>query len=101
MVLEVWRTIPRIMAITNGHAGGGRDEVLGGQRQHLGQVAHGGLAAVALPVGIGGKADGGIPGRVRGDRTEALRVERQETLQALQGIYDQQPQDVEEHDAMA
>ncbi len=84
------------MAISNRHARGGRDEVLHGQRQHLGEIAHGRLAAVALPVGVGGKADGRVPGRVGGDRAEALRVERQESLQPLQGINNQQPQAVEE-----
>ena len=42
------------------HAGGGRDEVLDGQAQHLCQVAHRALAAVALPVRVGDEADGGV-----------------------------------------
>ena len=44
------------------HAGGRRDEVLDRQAEHLGQVAQRGLAAVALPVGVGGEADGGVEG---------------------------------------
>ena len=44
----------------DGHADRGRDEVLEGQREHLGEVGHGRLAAVGLPVRVGGEAGGGV-----------------------------------------
>ena len=46
----------------HGNAGGSREEVLHGKCQHLSQVTHGGLTAIALPVGIGDKADSGVEG---------------------------------------
>ena len=79
-----------------GHAGGGRDEVLDGQAQHLGEIAHRRLAAVPLPVGVGGEADGGVEGRVGRHRAEALRVQRQPALEALEQVHDQQAREVEE-----
>ena len=54
------RAKPRIKRHQHGHARRRRDEVLHGQAQHLRQVAHRRLAAVALPVGVGGEADGGV-----------------------------------------
>ena len=49
----------------DGHAAGGGHEVLDGEREHLGEIAHGRLAAVPLPVGIGGKAHRGVERGVR------------------------------------
>jgi hypothetical protein len=49
----------------DGHAAGGGDEVLDGEREHLGEIAHGRLAAIPLPVGIGGKAHRGVERGVR------------------------------------
>ena len=48
------------------HPGRRRDEVLHGETSHLHEVTHRALAAVVLPVGVGGKARGGIEGEVRG-----------------------------------
>ena len=56
-------------------AGRRGEEVVDGQTRHLGQVAHGGLAAVVLPVGVGSEAGGGIPGQERGHIREVLGVE--------------------------
>ena len=75
----------------HGHAGGGGDKVLHRQAEHLGQVAHGGLAAVALPVGIGNEADGGVQGRIRRYRTHTRRVERQQALESLQQVQEDKP----------
>ena len=47
-----------------GDARGGRDEVMDHQRHHLGEIGHGGFAGVALPVGVGGEARGGVEGQV-------------------------------------
>jgi hypothetical protein len=44
----------------HGDAGSGRHEILHGERRHLRQVAHRALATVALPVGVGGEAGGGV-----------------------------------------
>ena len=56
-------------------ARGGGDELVKGQAGHLRQVAHGLLAGVVLPVGVGGEAGGGIEGQLRLDIGQALRVE--------------------------
>ncbi len=56
-------------------AGGGGDELVKGQASHLRQVAHGRLASVVLPVGIGGETGSGVEGQLRLDIAEALRVE--------------------------
>ena len=77
-------------------AGGGRQEVLHRQRQHLRQVAHRRFAAIALPVGVGDEADGGVEGRVGADAGHAGRVERQHNLQALQRIHRQHAEEVEQ-----
>ena len=58
-------------------AGRDRDEVLHIQPQHLGQVAHRRLAAVALPVRVRGEAHGRVERRVGRDRPEVLRVQGQ------------------------
>ena len=79
-------------------AGGGGEEVLHRQAQHLGQVAHGRFAAIALPVGVGDEADGGVEGRIRADVGHRLRIERQPELQPLQGIDRQHTEDVEQQD---
>ncbi len=68
----------------NRHAGGCRNEVLNGQAQHLGQVAHRGLAAIALPVGIGDEAGGSVECQIRGNRADFLWVQREPSLQALE-----------------
>ncbi len=78
------------------HARGGADEVLHGQRHHLGEVAHGRLAAVALPVRVGDEADGGVPREIRRDRAHPIRVERQHRLQPLDGVDDDDARYVEE-----
>jgi hypothetical protein len=58
------------------HARRRRHEVLHREREHLREIAHGGLTAVALPVGVGREAHRGIERRVGRDRTEAGRIER-------------------------
>ena len=46
----------------DGDAGGGREEVLHRERQHLRQITHRRFAGVALPVGVGDKTDGRVKG---------------------------------------
>ncbi|MNV22659.1 hypothetical protein D3C71_1136430 [compost metagenome] len=79
----------------HGDAGGGRDEVLHRQRQHLRQVAHRRLAAIALPVGIGDETDGRVQGGVRRHRAHAGGVQGQQALHALQGVDRNDADDVE------
>ncbi|OIQ82757.1 hypothetical protein GALL_354410 [mine drainage metagenome] len=79
-------------------AGGGGEKVLHREPKHLRQVAHGGFAAVSLPVGVGRKADRGVERGVRADVGELLRIERQPDLQSLQGIHRQHAQQVEEQE---
>ena len=78
------------------HPGGGRDEVLHGEPQHLGQVAHGRLAAVALPVRVGAEADGGVERRIGRHGTESLRVQGQDALEPLERVDDQDAHEVEQ-----
>ena len=70
----------------HGEARGGGHEIVHRQPGHLRQMAHRGLAAVVLPVGVGDEADGRVEGEVRGHAVEPLRVQRQIALQALQRV---------------
>ena len=70
----------------DGDAGGGRDEVLDGQAGHLHEIGHRAFAAVVLPVGVGDKAGRGVEGQLRRNGGHAGRVERQNTLETLQKI---------------
>ena len=79
-------------------AGGGREEVLHRQAQHLGQVAHRLLAAVALPVGVGDEAERGVERRVGRHVGHCLRVQRQPHLQTLQRVDREHAQAVEQQD---
>ena len=65
-----------------GKARGGGEEVLHRQPGHLREVAHGGLAAIGLPVRVGDERDGGVEGEIRREGAKALRVERQDSLAA-------------------
>ena len=73
----------------------GRQKVLHRQRQHLREVAHGAFAAIALPIGVGDKADGRVEGRIGGYCGHALRIEWQHGLPTLQRIHRQHAQAVE------
>ncbi len=55
--------------------------------EHLRQVAHRRLAAVALPVGVAWRSSTAVLNDESGvTRAEALRVERQHALEALQRV---------------
>ncbi len=54
-----------------------------GEGEHLGEIAHGRLWHVGLPVGVGRKGRCGVEGEVRRDCCEMLRVQRQDMLQAF------------------
>jgi hypothetical protein len=78
------------------HARRGGDEVLHRERGQLGQIAHGALAAVGLPVGVGGEAHGRVERKVGRHRPKPLRVEREESLQALNPVHGKESERVEE-----
>ena len=77
-------------------AGGSGEEVLHREPGHLREIAHRGLARVALPVGVGDETDGRVEGGVGADVREALRIQRQPSLQALQDIERERPEGVEQ-----
>ena len=68
------------------HAGGRRNKILHAQAEHLRQIAHRRFAAVALPVRVRGKADGGVERRIGTIGGKALRIERQDLLHSQQQI---------------
>ncbi len=70
-----------------------------GQPHHLREIAHGGLAAVVLPVGVGGKAGRRIPGEQWINVRLTCRIERQRALDALYQIEEQQSGALEEQHA--
>ncbi len=72
----------------DGHADGRGDEVLHRQAAGLHDVAHGLLAVVRLPVGVGDERRGGVERLVRVDRHEAQRA-RQDALDALHQVQEQ------------
>ena len=76
-------------------AGRGRQEVLHGEAGHLHEMAHGRLAAIGLPVGVGHEADRRVEGEVGRDAGEALRIERQHGLQAQQRVEQQEADRIE------
>ena len=57
-----------------------------GQTQHLCQMAHGGLTAVILPVGIGDETHRRVEGEIGRNAVKMLRIERQIALQPLNRI---------------
>ena len=77
-------------------AGCRREKVLMGEAEHLHEVGQRALATVVLPVGVGDEADGRVEAEIFGHGRHALRIERQEALQAQQGVEDQEAADMEE-----
>ena len=69
----------------DGDTDGGRDEVLHREAAGLHDVAHGLLAVVRLPVGVGDEGRGGVERLVRVDRGEAERA-GQAALEPLQQV---------------
>ena len=56
------------------------------QCDHLREIGHGGLTDIALPIGVGGEAGGGVERQVRADGSKTLRIERQPLLQPQNGV---------------
>ena len=70
-------------------------EVLNCKPSHLHEVAHGGLAAIGLPVRICGKAHGRIERQGFGNGGEALRVQRQNALKPHQAVENDEAHGIE------
>ena len=68
----------------------GREKVVRGEARHLGEIAHGGLGCIELPVRVRGEADRRIPGQIGADVGQALRVPGQVRLQTLDSVRDHQ-----------
>jgi hypothetical protein len=51
------------------------------QSDHLGEVGHGSLAPVALPVGVRRETRGSVEREMWTERSESLRIKRQNVLQ--------------------
>ena len=83
------RAMPRMKATASAMPDRRRDEVVVRQAGHLGEIAHRRLAGVPLPVRVGRERCGGVERGMRRHRAEALRIERQPSLQALQRVQDQ------------
>ncbi len=77
------------------HPGRSGDEILHGEPEHLRQVAHRGLAAIALPVRVRGEAHRRIERRIRAHACHVLGIERQPLLQPLQAVDGQRPEKIE------
>ena len=87
MVPEVVRLMPRMSATATDDARRRGPEIMRGQAGHLGEIAHGGFGRIGLPVGVGGEAGGGVPGQVRSNCGQALRIPGQHMLcSALDGV---------------
>jgi hypothetical protein len=79
----------------DGDPDGGGEEVLHRQPGHLRQVAERCLAAVELPVGVGDEADRRVERQVRVHAGEVLRIERQNLLNAQNGVEQGEPGEAE------
>ena len=72
----------------NPHRRGG--EVMVGQASHLGEIAHGGLARIVLPIRVGGERRGGIKRQRWRHAGKLLRIPpRQQMLRPLQQVKQQ------------
>ena len=79
----------------HGQAGGGADEVLHGEADHLAEVAQRRFTAVGLPVGVGHEADGGVERQRPLLTRQVLRVERQVVLEQQDREQQQETREVE------
>ena len=77
-------------------AGGGREEVLVREAQHLHEIGQRAFATVVLPVGVGDEAHRRVEAEIAGNRGLLGRVEGQHALQPQQHIEDEEAADVEQ-----
>jgi hypothetical protein len=64
--------------------------------EHLAEVRHRRLAAIALPVGVRRKADRGVEREIRARAVIAKRIERQHALQAQDRISEEREHGIED-----
>ena len=76
-------------------ADGRGDEVVERQAEHLGEVRHRRLAAVGLPVRVRGEGHRRVPGETGSDRRHLVGIQRQEMLQPLDGVREEERDGVE------
>ena len=65
---------------------GSIEEVVRGETRHLSEMAHGGLASIGLPIGIGDEADRRVEGEVGRYGVSAFRIEWKESLKSLKQV---------------
>ena len=73
----------------DGDAGGGGNEVVKGQPDHLREIGHHGFAHITLPVGVGREAHGRVEREIRSQRSEPLGIQRQQVLEPENGVGEQ------------
>ncbi len=73
----------------HGEASRRGDEIVHGETEHLGQMAHRRLAGIVLPVGVGDEADRRVEGEIRRHAIEAARVQGQHALKPLDAVENQ------------
>jgi len=69
---------------------GGGNKIMKRQSHHLRKVGHRGFAAIALPVGIGGKTGRRVEGQIGAERAKPLWVQRQQVLNPENDIREKQ-----------
>ena len=91
MVCAERRTNPRIKATNTAIPVAADTKFCTVKPEHLRQIAQRRLAAVALPVGVGGEADGRVHRQIGRHGGHALRIQRQQMLHPLQNLDRQKP----------
>ena len=76
--------------------GGGRNEIVKRQPDHLRKVRHRRFAGVILPVGVGGKTGCGVKRKIGTDSCQFLRIQGQKILQAQDRVGEQAAHETEE-----
>jgi len=89
IVLEPLREKPRINATATAMPTCGAQEVLDRERPHLGEIRHGRLTRVGLPVRVRHERDRGVPRQGRRHPRQVLRIEWKMALQSEDGVRDQ------------
>ncbi len=73
----------------DGDASGSRDKIVKRQSDHLREVRHGGLTAVALPIGVRRETRRGVERAIRTDAGKLLRIEGKKILQPQNRVGEQ------------
>ena len=89
MVADRRRARPRIRATATVRPTAAETKFCTARPGHLREVAHRVLAGVVLPVRVGHEAHGGVEGEGLGHRPDVGRVDGQRSLEALEGVDDE------------